>query len=282
MADKHYTLSEDAAKRTARAVRRVESEPYPSQRQMAPWRPHGPLGMFVVASDPSEYGEPLDLLPLGYRGHVIAFPLLDGYDLRDLPEVPSLDTLLQAAASNGDLRGVRDWERHPWVEEHKDERLGRPVLINVCRYTSGAFHRGQIVAASFLPGFRCADAWRGEHFAYAAPTWGEWPDADYPASREYQPLPGWCAISPGHTSLIVTLSGDLDPSADPEYAEAEIKSLEIEERTLELVLPGEESGPTLWVYSALNLEDPVPEGSTAIIGWRQQWFRWNLDNAACE
>ncbi len=278
-----YTLSQDTAPRVLKATLRVEREPYFSTQQPSPQPLATPVAAFVIASDPSEYSEPEDLLPLGYRGHVIAYRLLQDFDLTKLPVVSDLDTLLKKAASSGGTRGVQDWVAHRWVDEHADDDLGRPVLLNICRYARGAFFRGQVVTASYLPGFRCSDAWRGTHFAYAAPTWGEWPTAEQAADPKFFAQPGWCVIDPGVDEVVATLTSELDPQADPEYATAIIKPhddvLESGKNAVPVAPDKADSddGPTLYVYSdADNEMVALAEETDQTVFWDQLRYRWQV------
>jgi hypothetical protein len=230
---------------------------------------------FIIASDPSDYDSAVDTLPVGYRGHVIAYRLLQDYDLADLPEVPDLDTLLQA-----ETKPLDQWEQHQWVKDHEDETLGRPVLLNVCKHAQGLFFRGQIVEASYLPGWRYSDAYRGSHFGWAAPTYGEWPTG-IAAPTTYDGRPGWCVTSGGHQLLTVTLETELDPDGSPEYAEAHALGVSLGGESLQLAVPGAATTPTLFVYSQLDLDDPIPDGSDAQVGWAHHLFRLQLLAARC-
>jgi hypothetical protein len=276
-----HSFSERAARRIVAAVSEFEKLPRGLPEVMVPEREIDELGTFVIASDPSDYSEAEGLLPLGYRGHVIGYRLTDEFDLRKLKTVPSLDSLLKKASSATGGKYVANWADHQWTDQYSDDTLGRPVLLNVCRYARGAFFRGQVVTASYLPGFRCSDAWRGSHFGYAAPTWGEWPDENKAADPKFFAQPGWCVIDPGYTSLVVTLTSDLDPSDDDlPYATAGIKTQEdvagADKQALLIPPDGteEEDGPTAYVYLDEDDTSHLPAETTQTVQWDHFRFRW--------
>lgn len=277
------TFSERTARRVLRAMRKIEHLPTIEPDLSEPPREVGDVDTFVIASDPSDYSEPVDLLPLGYRGHVIAYRVPDEFDLKNLPVLPSLDTLLKKEAGKAGKKNVADWAEHSWIDTYEHPELGRPVLLNICRLTKGAFFRGQVVLAKYAGGFRHAGECRGSHFWYSAPTWGEWPTKAKAADHKYTVQPGWCVIDPGYTSLVVTLRGELDPAADPEYATADIKTAEDYQgggKTIEMIPPDadEGDGPTIYVYGDTAAENAtLATGSDCLVHWDHARFRFQVE-----
>lgn len=276
---KTYGFSAGDVRRIKRAVQKSERDPRPSSQGASGESGDDLVGTFVIASDPSDYSEAEGLLPLGYRGHVIAYRLLKDFDLSGLPTVPTLDSLLRAEEAT-EWRGVREWAQHPWVDQYKDETLGPPVVINICRCAKGQFFRGQIVQAEFRPGFLRSDAYRGSEFGYSVPTYGEWPAPDRDTT-EYESKAGWCAIGGGYTSLVVTLTSTLDPSDEDEpYATATIKPHQAvasgEHDALFIPPDGAEAadGPTLYVYG--DAGTCGSEDEDAVIHWDHFRFHWQM------
>lgn len=259
-----YAFDDQGFDRVIRSVQKSEREPRAAGEGPLRHGLDGAQKMFVLASDPSDYDDS-DELPKGYRGHAVGYAIPAKFDLTRLPEVPGVDELLESESS-----GLEKWSTHRWTKTHTDKLLGRPVLINLCRYAKGAFFRGSVVCAQYLPGFRCSDQWRNDDKGFAAPTPGDW-NLGSDLTPQFREQAGWCALGNGWQSLVVTLDELLDPHGSTKSAAATVKAGE----HVELLAPGSSEGPTVHVFDDAGRGIRVADTDQVVV-WDALRFRWQV------